>query len=54
MSAHFSITTKVSGPRWAWDAGPSGASTAGPYSMHPASASTAGTLARKACSTASR
>src|SRR6266851_4300792 len=43
--SHFSITTKVSAPYLA--PGPPSASAAGPYSMQPASACTAGMLARK-------
>ncbi len=50
--SHFSITTKVSGP---YAAVPMfSRSTAAPYSMQPASASTAGRFAAKASSTAAR
>src|SRR5437879_11008537 len=50
--SHFSTTTKVSAPYLA--PGPPSASIAGPYSMQPASAWTAGMLARKWPSTSSR
>src|SRR3982751_3579368 len=50
--SHFSITTKVSEPYLA--PGPPSASAAGPYSMQPCSACTAGMLARNAASTSSR
>ena len=44
-SRHFSTTTTTSGRRGGWTAMSVGASTAAPYSMHPSSAWTAGTLA---------
>src|SRR6185369_11064715 len=50
--SHFSTTTKVSGPYLA--PAPPSASITGPYSMQPASACTAGMLARKCPSTSSR
>src|ERR1035441_3884570 len=49
--SHFSTTTNVSSPYFA---GELGASITGPYSMQPASACTAGTLARNAARTVSR
>src|SRR5216684_1033973 len=52
--SHFSTATKVSGPSLAWFAPQPSASIAGAYSMQPASAWTAGMLARNAASTASR
>src|SRR5215831_5022793 len=44
--SHFSITTNVSGPNGVWNLPMSGVSVAGPYSMQPFSACTAGILAR--------
>ena len=46
--SHFSITTKVSGPKLPREAGIPAASTVASYSTQPASASTAGRLAAKA------
>jgi hypothetical protein len=54
MLSHFSTTTKVSGPSFVWKPPMPSASIAGPYSMQPSSAWTAGRLARKASSTLSR
>src|SRR5487761_353181 len=52
--SHFSMTTKVSGPNLAWKLPTPSASIAGPYSMQPFSAWTAGTLARNASRICSR
>ncbi|CKS71562.1 Uncharacterised protein [Mycobacterium tuberculosis] len=52
--SHFSITTKVSSPKLAFDVGMPCASIVAPYSMQPSSASTAARLAAKASSSAAR
>src|SRR5262252_1467025 len=52
--SHFSITTNVSGPNGVWNLPMSGVSVAGPYSMQPFSACTAGILARNSRRMASR
>src|SRR5487761_1448753 len=52
--SHFSISTKVSAPNFACMPPAPSASIAGPYSMQPASARTAGTLARNAARICSR
>src|SRR6516165_5459904 len=44
-ASHFSMTTNVSGPNLAWKFPMPSASTAGPYSIQPFSACTAGILA---------
>src|SRR5262245_54237882 len=52
--SHFSITTNVSGPNGVWNLPMSGVSVAGPYSMQPCSACTAGILARNSRRMSSR
>src|SRR5215467_9222146 len=52
--SHFSITTNVSGPNGVWNLPISGVSVAGPYSMQPFSACTAGMLARNSRRISSR
>src|SRR6266851_8183479 len=52
--SHFSTATKVSGPSLVWIAPAPSASIAGAYSMQPASAWTAGMLARNAARMVSR
>src|SRR5476651_1783055 len=52
--SHFSSTRNVSEPNLVWNEPTPSASVAGPYSMQPASACTAGTLARNASRIASR
>ena len=47
MLSHFSSTTKVSGPYLVCIDGAGSASIAGPYSMHPFSARTAGDVGAK-------
>src|SRR6204780_1272795 len=54
MLSHFSITKNESLPSRAWKSGPSGTSTTAPYSMQPASASTAETFSLKSRRTAAR
>src|SRR5262249_7101277 len=52
--SHFSITTNASGPNGVWNLPMSGVSVAGPYSMQPFSACTAGMLARNSRRMSSR